>query len=214
MEGRALFEMLGGLPPLIDGERIYSLPVRSLILKKIYPHTKVLARCTPEHKLAFLLAIQSVEGCSVAYTGDGLNDVAALKQANVSFCMGVSGCEVAKDAASIIILDDNFNSVYNAVLWGRNILQNVRKFLQFQLCVNIVCVSFVFIGGATLGNSPFSVTQLLWVNMIMDTFAAIAIATEPPSKEFKDLNLDDKSSKYDKIIQPVMWRNILVQAAY
>ena len=128
--------------------------------------------------------------------------------------MGVSGCEVAKDAASIIILDDNFNSVYNAVLWGRNILQNVRKFLQFQLCVNIVCVSFVFIGGATLGNSPFSVTQLLWVNMIMDTFAAIAIATEPPSKEFKDLNLDDKSSKFDKIIQPVMWRNILVQAAY
>lgn len=96
--------------------------------------------------------------------------------------MGVSGCEVAKDAASIIILDDNFNSVYNAVLWGRNILQNVRKFLQFQLCVNIVCVSIVFIGGATLGNSPFSVTQLLWVNMIMDTFAAIAIATEPPSK--------------------------------
>jgi P-type E1-E2 ATPase len=91
-----------------------------------------------------------------------------------------SGTEIAKEASQIIFMDDNFNSVYNATLWGRNILDNIRKFLQFQLCVNIVCVTIVFIGGATLGNSPFSIIQLLWINLIMDTLAAIGLASEPP----------------------------------
>ena len=94
--------------------------------------------------------------------------------------MGISGCEVAKDASDIIILDDNFNSVFRATQWGRNILDNIRKFIQFQLTVNVVCLVIVFLGGATLGTPPFSVIQLLWTNMIMDTLAAISLATEPP----------------------------------
>ena len=113
-------------------------------------------------------------------TADGINDAGALKQAHVGFCMGVSGCEVAKDAADIIILDDNFNSVFRATQWGKTILDNIRKFLQFQLVINIVCLAIVFIGGASLGNSPFTVIQLLWINVIMDTLAAISLATEPP----------------------------------
>jgi P-type E1-E2 ATPase len=91
-----------------------------------------------------------------------------------------SGTDIAKEASQIIFLDDNFSSVYNATLWGRNILDNIRKFLQFQLCVNIVCVTIVLLGGATLGHSPFTVIQLLWLNLIMDTLAAIALASEPP----------------------------------
>ncbi len=130
--------------------------------------------------------------------------------------MGIGGCEIAKDSSDIIFLDDNFNSVFKATLWGRNILDNIRKFIQFQLPINIVCVLIVFLGGATLGNSPFSVIQLLWLNLIMDTLAAISLATEPPSNNADDwaaLN-SEKRSKDEKIILPFMWRNILSQVAY
>ena len=125
--------------------------------------------------------------------------------------MGISGCEVAKDAADIIILDDNFNSVFRATQWGRNILDNIRKFIQFQMTVNVVCIVITFLGGATLGVAPLSVIQLLWVNMIMDTLAAISLATEPPHPNTMKL---EKQKKSDKIILPVMWRNILSQVAY
>lgn len=118
-------------------------------------------------------------------------------------------------------MDDNFSSIYTATLWGRNIIDNIRKFLQFQLCVNIVCVTIVFIGGATLGKSPFSIIQLLWVNLIMDTLAAIGLASEPPLKEHHDEKDDHghaqkESSRREnqKIIKEVMWRNVLVQSAY
>jgi len=125
--------------------------------------------------------------------------------------MGKSGCEAAKEVADIIILDDNFNSVFRATQWGRNILDNIRKFIQFQLTVNCVCMTMVLLGGATLGFSPFSVTQLLWTNMVMDTLAALSLATEPPHPT----NLKaEKQKKGDKIILPVMWRNILSQFAY
>ena len=154
-------------------------------------------------------------------TGKSITDTKALKQANVAFCMG-SGTEIAKEASQIIFLDDNFNSVYKATLWGRNIYDNIRKFLQFQLCVNIVCVAIVFIGGATLGNSPFSIIQLLWINLIMDTLAAIGLASEPPVSDDHDKGEDGhhhhendiSRKKDDKIIKEVMWRNVLVQAAY
>ena len=93
----------------------------------------------------------------VAVTGEGINDCSALKRANVGFCMGISGCEAAKDAADIIILDDNFKSVFKAAQYGRNIFDNVRKFIQYQLTVNIAVCTIVFLGGATLGESPFNV---------------------------------------------------------
>lgn len=124
--------------------------------------------------------------------------------------MGISGCEVAKDASDIIFLDDNFKSVFKATLWGRNILDNIRKFIQFQLPINIVCVTVCLLGGATLGTSPFSVIQLLWINLIMDTLAAISLATEPPSSNKDKWDLYEQRNIMDKIILPVMWRNILV----
>lgn len=215
--GEHLMELLEGSPikTIINDKEVFSYPaeMKERILSDIQSKIRVLARCTPEHKFAFIVALQTV-GFSVAVTADGLNDVAALKQADVGFCMGMGGCEVAKDASDIIFLDDNFNSVFKATLWGRNILDNIRKFIQFQLPINIVCVFIVFLGGATLGNSPFSVIQLLWLNLIMDTLAAISLATEPPSRNPEDWAQAKKRSKDEKIILPYMWRNILVQVAY
>lgn len=179
-----------------------------------YKKVRVLARCTPEHKFNFIVALKQA-GNEVAVTADGLNDVNALLEADVAFCMGQSGCEVAKDASDIIFLDDNFNSVFQATLWGRNILENIRKFVQFQLPINIVCVVIVLLGALSFGNSPFSVIQLLWINLIMDTLAAISIATEPPSKIPSNWGLEGSvRKKEDKIILPVMWRNVFVQCAY
>lgn len=96
-------------------------------------------------------------GANVAVTADGLNDAQALKTANVGFCMGISGCQVAKESSDIILLDDNFKSVFRAAQWGRNIYDNVRKFITFQMTVNISAMFIIFLGGATLGDSPFSV---------------------------------------------------------
>lgn len=116
----------------------------------------------------------------MAVTAEGINDVAALKCASVGFCMGIAGCQVAKEASDIVLLDDNFKSVFRAAQYGRNINDNVRKFIQFQLTINLVALTMIFLGGITIGDSPFNVIQLLWMNMVMDTLAAIALATEPP----------------------------------
>lgn len=178
--------------------------------KTIAENLLVLARSTPEDKFALIVGLKDI-GSQVAVTADGINDAKALATAHVGFCMGISGCEVAKDSSDIIILDDNFNSVFRATQWGRNILDNIRKFIQFQLAVNVVCLVFVLISGATLGNPAFSVIQLLWINMIMDTLAAISLATEPPHPSAMKL---EKQKKSDKLILPVMWRNILGQVGY
>jgi magnesium-transporting ATPase (P-type) len=178
--------------------------------KNVADNLLVLARSTYEDKLHLIVGLKQI-GSQVAVTADGINDAKALKEANVGFCMGLSGCEVAKDSADIIILDDNFNSVFKATLWGRNILDNIRKFIQFQMTINVVCLVITFLGGATLGTPPFSVIQLLWVNMIMDTLAAISLATEPPNPHNMKL---EKQKKTDRIILPVMWRNIAAQALY
>lgn len=117
----------------------------------------------------------------VGMTGDSVADSMALKEADVGLCMG-SGCEVAKANSDLVILDNDFVSIHRSIAWGRAIFDNVRKFLQFQLTINIVLVLLVLIAGTTLGHCPLNVIQLLWTNLIMDVLGAIAIGTEPPKK--------------------------------
>jgi Ca2+ transporting ATPase len=178
--------------------------------KKIASQLDVLARSRPIDKYALVTGLKEL-GNVVAVTGDGTNDAPALKKANVGFAMGISGTEVAKEAAAIILMDDNFTSIVKAVMWGRNIYDCIKKFLQFQLTVNVVATICVFIGAAVLRQSVFNVVQLLWLNLIMDTLAALALATEPPTEEL----LNRKPHKKDEyIISRIMVKHILGQAVY
>ena len=147
----------------------------------IYQDLVVLARSRPEDKYLLVTGIKEM-GDVVAVTGDGTNDAPALKKADVGFAMGITGTDVAKHAADIILLDDNFASIVKAWMWGRNIYDAIRKFLQFQLSVNIVALAVSFVGSWILRESPLRPIQLLWINLIMDSLGSLALATDPPTK--------------------------------
>ncbi len=140
---------------------------------------KVLARCSPSDKFTVVEALKKYTGEIVAVTGDGTNDAPALRMAHVGFAMN-EGTQVAKEAADIILVDNNFASTINAALWGRNIYSNITKFLQFQLTVNIVALVTAASGAVTSAESPLTTVQMLWVNLIMDSLASLALATGSP----------------------------------
>ena len=172
---------------------------------------RVLARSSPADKLA-LCNLQQRLGEVVSVTGDGTNDAPALKDADVGFALGIAGTEIAKEACDIVILDDNIQSMAKAVLWGRNVFQSIRKFLQFQLVVNVVAVSLNFISAcAGIAELPLAAVPLLWVNMIMDSMGALALATEPPSPALMERKPFGRSAP---LVNKEMWRNIVVMSAY
>ena len=181
-------------------------------LQSVVPRLDVLARSSPEDK-RILVEYLKKKGETVAVTGDGTNDGPALKLADVGFSMGIAGTEVAKEASEIILMDDNFASIVKAVMWGRSVNDAVAKFLQFQITVNIAAVTLAFISAvsSTDNRSVLSAVQLLWINMIMDTLAALALATDAPTERILDRPPAGKSAP---LITMHMWKMIMGQALY
>lgn len=168
---------------------------------------KVIARTSSEDKFVLITGTKK-RGGMVAMTGDSITDAEALRKADVGLCMG-SGCEVAKDNSDLIILDNDFYSIYRSIKWGRAIFDNIRKFVQFQLTVNLVICFITIIGGCTIGRIPLNIIQMLWVNLIMDVLGAIALGTEAPRVEG-----DSRISRKDPIVTSIMWRQIICMSVY
>ncbi|CAA6654011.1 unnamed protein product [Spirodela intermedia] len=160
----------------------------------------VMARSSPTDKHLLVNHLRKMYGEVVAVTGDGTNDAPALHEADIGLAMG-TGTEVAKENADVIIMVDNFTTIINVAKWGRAVYRNIQKFVQFQLTVNIVALILNFVSACVTGTTPLTAVQLLWVNMIMDTLGALALATEPPNEEMMRK-------------PPIMWRNILGQVVY
>jgi len=181
----------------------------------IWPRLLVLARSSPKDKHTLVTAIMDSTALEmrqvVAVTGDGTNDAPALKKAHVGFAMGITGTSVAKDAADIIVMDDNFSSIVQAVKWGRCVYDNICKFLQFQLTVNLAAIVIAVLGAVVLQESPLKAIHLLWINLIMDSLASLALATEAPT----DGLLQRKPYSRDKaLLSPVMMRNMVCNSVY
>jgi len=176
---------------------------------KLVTDLRVMARCHPEDKLELVRFLKNELNYQVAVTGDGSNDSLALKESHVGLAMGIAGTDVAKAAADIIILDDNFSSIVRSVIWGRCVFDNIRKFLQFQCAVNLCALTFVLVSAIIDGQEPLKPVQLLWVNLIMDSVGALGLGTESP----KPTLLARKPYRPDgPLISFFMWKNIIGQA--
>ena len=198
---------------LSDGISMEGYQFRQLSEEKmneILPRLQVLARSTPNDKHLLVTALKKLNRV-VCVTGDGTNDAPALRSADVGMSMGICGTDVAKEASDIVLLDDNFASIVKSIAWGRCVYDNIRKFLQFQLTVNLVALTTAFFAALCEYGTPLTAVQLLWVNLIMDTLAALALATEPPSPDA----LERKPyGKNENIVSKTMWRNIIFQALF
>ena len=203
---------IGILPPDDDESYLLGFHLRKmddLEALEAIKKAKVIARARPKDKQRIVKLLQD-DGEVVAVTGDGTNDAPALKQAQVGLAMGKNGTSVAKEASEIVILDDSFGSIEKGVMWGRSLYQNIQKFILFQLTINVAACGIALLGPFIGVNLPLTVTQLLWVNLIMDTFAALALATEPPREQVMEL---PPRNPEDFIISPPMALNILTVAA-
>ncbi len=192
---------------VITGQEFASLTDAELQARVL--DLKIIARARPMDKKRLVETLQAMNQV-VAVTGDGTNDAPALKAAHVGLSMG-DGTSVAKEASDITIIDNSFHSIGRAVMWGRSLYQNIQRFILFQLTVNVVAC-FIVLAGAFMGTqSPLTVTQMLWVNLIMDTFAAMALASLPPTeKVMRDKPRDRKAF----IITRPMTINILPLADF
>lgn len=179
-------------------------------LAEVMPKLRVLARARPMDKLRIVRILQSQDQV-VAMTGDGTNDAPALKQADVGLSMGIAGTEVAKEASKIVLLDDAFSTIVKAVHWGRSLYENIQRFIQFQLTINVSALTIAFLGPFLGVRPPFTVLQLLWINVIMDTFASIALCSEPPRE---GLMRQPPKRKNESIVTRSMLATIFTTAAF
>ncbi|KAF9174725.1 hypothetical protein BGX21_009439 [Mortierella sp. AD011] len=196
----------GGI--IMEGPKFRALSDEEM--DKVIPRLQVLARSSPEDKKILVSRLKAM-GEIVAVTGDGTNDGPALKMSDVGFSMGIAGTEVAKEASSIILMDDNFSSIVKAILWGRAVNDAVKKFLQFQLTVNITAVLLTLVTAVISSEQKpvMSAVQLLWINLIMDTLAALALATDSPTIDLLDRQPEPRSAP---LITFTMWKMILGQS--
>ncbi|XP_050283502.1 calcium-transporting ATPase 4, plasma membrane-type-like isoform X3 [Quercus robur] len=180
-------------------------------MKEIIPKLQVMARSLPLDKHTLVTHLRNVTKEVVAVTGDGTNDAPALHEADIGLAMGIAGTEVAKENADVIVMDDNFSTIVNVARWGRSVYINIQKFVQFQLTVNVVALMLNFICACVSGSTPLTTVQMLWVNLIMDTLGALALATEPPHE---GLMKRPPVGRDVKFITRIMWRNIVGQSIF
>ncbi|KAM3267793.1 calcium-transporting ATPase 9, plasma membrane-type [Capsicum chacoense] len=178
--------------------------------EQVAKRMSVMGRSSPSDKLLLVQTLRKL-GEVVAVTGDGTNDAPALHEADIGLSMGIQGTEVAKESSDIIILDDNFASVVKVVRWGRSVYANIQKFIQFQLTVNVAALVINVVAAVSSGDVPLNTVQLLWVNLIMDTLGALALATEPPTDH---LMHRPPVGRREPLVTNIMWRNLLIQALY
>ena len=178
-------------------------------IKNIYPNLGVVARALPVDKSRLVSVLEDMN-LVVGMCGDGVNDAVALKKANVGFALG-SGVEVAKEASDIIILDDDIKSITKAILYGRTIFKSIRKFIIFQLTVNMCAMLISIIGPILNISTPVTVIQMLWINMIMDTLAGVAFSYEVPLVEYM---MESPKRSDEKIVNRYMVKQILTMGLY
>jgi len=193
---------------VMTGEAFRSLSSEERV--KVAQDLDVMARSEPIDKLLLIQALQQ-GGDVVAVTGDGTNDAPALKHADVGLSMGVAGTEVAREASDIILLDDSFATITNAVWWGRSLFENIQRFLLFQLTINFGACILLFIAPLMHYQVPFTITQILWINIIMDTLAAFALCSEVPHSGLMER---PPISHEAPIITRFMWTSIIVMSAF